>query len=263
MGTTNSAGMRLRAKWNAGEAAFGMWAGIPTAFTAELGSAVGYDYVCADLQHGLVDEATMISMFQAMQAAGAAPLARLASNSPHLIMRALDVGAVGVILPLIDNADEAARAVEACRYPPHGRRSYGPVRAQMVIGSGSTEDLGGEVLCVAMIETHQGLDNLDEIATTPGLDGLYIGPSDLAIALDLAPQPLVGDGGEERPALAEAIERIRQACSANGLIAGIQCASGRAARYYAEAGFQLITVGIDTNMFRAAISSELTAARAA
>jgi 4-hydroxy-2-oxoheptanedioate aldolase len=263
MGTTNSAGKRLRAKWDAGEAAFGMWAGIPTAFTAELGSAAGYDYVCADLQHGLVNEATMISMFQAMQAGGAAPLARLAWNDPRLIMRALDVGAVGVILPLIDNSAEAARAVEACRYPPHGRRSYGPVRAQMVIGSGATEDLGGEVLCVAMIETREGLDNLDEIATTPGLDGLYIGPSDLAIALDLAPSPLVSETGEERPALAEAIERIRQACAANGLIAGIQCGSGRAARYYAQAGFQLITVGIDTNMFRSAISSELSAARGA
>jgi 4-hydroxy-2-oxoheptanedioate aldolase len=263
MGTTNSAGKRLRAKWNAGEAAFGMWAGIPTALTAELGSAVGYDYVCADLQHGLVNEATMIAMFQAMQAAGAAPMARLAWNEPHLIMRALDLGAVGVVLPLIDNSAEAARAVEACRYPPHGRRSYGPVRASMVIGSGSTEDLGGEVLCMAMIETREGLDNLDEIATTPGLDGLYIGPADLAIALDLPPAPLVSEAGEERPALADAIERIRQVCAANGLIAGIQCGSGRAARFYAQAGFQLITVGVDTNIFRSAISRELSAARGA
>ena len=100
MGTTNSAGKRLRAKWDAGEAAFGMWAGIPTSFTAELGAVAGYDYVCADLQHGLVDEATMISMFQAIHGTGAVSLARLAWNAPHLIMRALDVGAVGVILPL-------------------------------------------------------------------------------------------------------------------------------------------------------------------
>ena len=263
MGTTISAGKRLRAKWDAGEAAFGMWAGIPTAFTAELAAVSGYDYVCADLQHGLVNEAAMIAMFQAVQGTGAAPLARLAWNEPHLIMRALDVGAVGVILPLIDNAAEAAQAVEACRYPPHGRRSYGPVRAQLVVGSGSTDDLNAESLCIAMIETREGLDNLDEIAATPGLDGLYIGPSDLAIALDLAPSALVRDAGQDRPALAEAIERIRQACEANGLIAGIQCGSGDAAAHYARAGFQLITVAVDTNMFRAAISHELNAARGA
>lgn len=261
MGTTTSAGQRLRAKWEAGEAAFGMWAGIPTAFTAELGSVAGYDYVCADLQHGLVDEATMIGMFQATARAGAAPLARLAWNEPYMIMRALDVGAAGVILPLIDSAEEAARAVESCRYPPQGRRSHGPVRAQLVMGSTSLEELGGEVLCIAMIETRQGLENLDEIAATPGLDGLYIGPSDLAIALDLPPRPLTAV--EERPALAEAIERIRQACEANGLIAGIQCGSGAAAAHYAQAGFRLITVGVDTNLFRAAISSELSAARGA
>ena len=258
-----SAGKRLRAKWDSGEAVFGIWAGIPTSLTAELGAIAGYDYVCADLQHGLVDEATMISMFQAIHGTGAAPLARLAWNEPHLIMRALDVGAAGVILPLIDNAGEAARAVEACRYPPHGRRSYGPVRAQLVIGSGSTDDLNAASLCIAMIETREGLDNLDEIAATPGLDGLYIGPADLAIALGLPPRPLVGEAGEERPELAEAIERIRRACEANGLIAGIQCGSGRAAKYYAGTGFGLITVGVDTNIFRAAISSELSAARGA
>jgi 4-hydroxy-2-oxoheptanedioate aldolase len=263
MGTITSAGKGLRAKWNAGEAAFGMWAGIPTAFTAELGGVAGYDYVCADLQHGLVTEATMISMFQAIQWTGAAPLARLAWNEPHLIMRALDLGAVGVVLPLIDNAAEAARAVEACRYPPLGRRSYGPVRAQLALGTGSPEELSAAVLCFAMIETPEGLANLDEIAATPGLDGLYIGPSDLALSLGLPPLPLTGDAGEERPALAEAIERIRQACVANGLIAGIQCGSGAAAAHYARAGFRLITVGIDTNFFRAAISRELSAARGA
>ena len=119
MGTTISAGKRLRAKWDAGQPAFGMWAGIPSSLTAELAAAAGYDYVCVDLQHGCSDEATMISMFQATQGAGAAPLARLVWNEPWLIMRALDLGAAGVILPLINDAAQAARAVEACRYPPH------------------------------------------------------------------------------------------------------------------------------------------------
>jgi 4-hydroxy-2-oxoheptanedioate aldolase len=263
MGTITSAGKRLRGIWDAGEAAFGLWAGIPSAFTAELGGVAGYDYVCVDLQHGCSDEATMISMFQATQAAGSVPLARLAWNEPWLIMRALDLGAAGVILPLIDNAGEAARGVEACRYPPQGRRSYGPIRAQLVVGTAVPEELAAEVLCIAMIETRDGLENLDEIAATPGLDGLYIGPSDLSLALGLPPHGLIAPASEDRPALAEAIERIQQACAANDLIAGIHCSSGAAAEHYARAGFQLITVGVDSSMLKTAISGELSAARGA
>jgi 4-hydroxy-2-oxoheptanedioate aldolase len=263
MGTTNSAGKSLRAKFEAGEAAFGLWAGIPSSLTAELAAGAGYDYVCVDLQHGLSDEATMVSMFQSTQAAGAVPFARLAWNEPWLIMRALDLGAVGVILPLIDSADEARRAVEACRYPPVGRRSYGPVRAEMVMGSAVLDELGGDALCFAMIETREGLDNLEEIAATPGLDGLYIGPSDLAIALGLPPRPVTGELGDDRKPLAEAIERIRQVCEASGLIAGIQCGSGSAAQHFARDGFRLVTVAVDTNLFKATIRTELAAARGA
>jgi 4-hydroxy-2-oxoheptanedioate aldolase len=263
MGTNNSAGKRLRARFEAGEAAFGMWAGIPTSLTAELSAAAGYDYVCVDLQHGLSDEATMVSMFQATQAGGAAPFARLAWNEPWLIMRALDLGAVGVILPLIDNAAEARKAVESCRYPPVGRRSYGPVRAELVMGTAAPDELGGDVLCIAMIETRDGIDNLEEIAATPGLDGLYIGPSDLSIALGLAPGAVVADPSQDRPALAEAIERIRQVCDAHGLIAGMHCGSGAVAQHYASQGFRLLTVAVDTSLYKAAIRRELNAAQGA
>jgi 4-hydroxy-2-oxoheptanedioate aldolase len=263
MGTNNSAGQRLRAKWEAGEPAFGLWAGIPTSFTAELGAAAGYDYVCVDLQHGVSDEHTMVSMFQATQAAGSVPMARLAWNEPWLIMRALDLGAVGVIVPLIDNAHEARRAVESCRYPPHGRRSYGPVRAEMVFGSTAPEEVGGDALCFAMIETRDGLENLDEIAATPGLDGLYIGPSDLALALGLSPGAVTSELGPDRKALADAIERVRAVCDANGLIAGMHCGSGVAAEHYASSGFRLITVAVDTNLYKATIRHELGVARGA
>jgi 4-hydroxy-2-oxoheptanedioate aldolase len=261
MGTNNSVGKRLRAKVEAGEPVFGMWAGIPSSLTAELAAAAGYDYVCVDLQHGLSDEATMVTMFQSTQAGGAVPMARLAWNEPWLIMRALDLGAAGVILPLIDNAGEARRAVESCRYPPHGKRSYGPVRAELVMGSTAPDELGADALCIAMIETRDGIENLEEIAATPGLDGLYIGPSDLSIALGLAPGGVVADPSQDRPALAEAIERIRQVCDAHGLIAGMHCGSGAVAQQYASQGFRLLTVGVDTSLYRATIRRELSAAR--
>jgi 4-hydroxy-2-oxoheptanedioate aldolase len=261
MGTNDSVGQRLRAKWKAGEPAFGLWAVIPSSLTAELAGAAGYDFVCVDLQHGGSDEAAMISMFQGTQAAGAVPLARLAWNEPWLVMRALDLGAVGVILPLIDNAVEARRAVESCRYPPHGRRSYGPVRADLVMGATAPEELGGDALCFAMIETRDGIENLDEIAATPGLDGLYIGPSDLGIALGLPPRRVTGELDEDQKPLADAIERVRGVCEANGLIAGMHCGSGAAAELYASRGFGLITVAVDSALFKATISRELSAAR--
>lgn len=260
-GTVTSAGKRLRAKWKAGEPVFGLWASIPTSLTAELAAVAGYDYVCVDLQHGLSDEATMISMFQAAQAAGAAPFARLAWNEPWLIMRALDLGAVGVIVPLVGSGAEAARAVDACRFPPNGSRSYGPVRAELVMGSAAPDEIGGDALCFAMIETRDGLDRLDEIAATPGVDGLYIGPSDLSLALGLPPRGVADGVGEDRVALAEAIARVREACLANGLIAGMHCAGGRAAARYAADGFGLITVGGDTSMFKLTIRRELGEAR--
>jgi 4-hydroxy-2-oxoheptanedioate aldolase len=262
-GSVITAGKRLRAKVEAGEPVFGLWAGIPSSITPELAGLAGYDYVCVDLQHGLNTEATLVSMFQAAQAGGAVPLARLAWNEPWLIMRALDLGAAGVILPLIDNATAAARAVEACRYPPIGKRSYGPVRAELVFGSASPAELGADALCIAMIETRDGLDNLDEIAATPGLDGLYVGPSDLSLALGLPPRAVAVDPGEDRQALADAIERVRDACAANGLIAGMHCAAGEAASRYADAGFKLITVGVDTSWYKAAIRRELNTARGA
>jgi 4-hydroxy-2-oxoheptanedioate aldolase len=245
----------LRAKWEAGEPTFGLWTGIPSSLTAEMAGAAGYDYVCVDLQHGMSDEWTMVSMFQGAAAAGATALARLAWNEPWLIMRALDLGASGVIVPLVGSGAEAARAVRACRYPPEGTRSYGPVRAQMVVGSSDPAELARATLCFVMIETREGLERLDEIASTPGLDGIYIGPSDLSLALGLTLPP----AGAQT--LEDAIARVRDAARANGLIAGMHCANGRGARARAAEGFQLITVGVDSSLFKSAISRELADAR--
>jgi 4-hydroxy-2-oxoheptanedioate aldolase len=242
----------LRAKWDAGEPAFGMWAGIDSSLAAELAAAAGYDYVCVDLQHGMSDERAMVAMFQATMAGGAIPMARIAWTEPWMIMRALDLGARGVIVPLVGSGDEALRAVRACKYPPHGDRSYGPVRAGLIVGSSPTE-LAASAMCFAMIETRDGLDRLDEIASTPGLDGIYIGPSDLALALGHMP----GEGGDE---LEDAIGRVRRACEAHGLISGMHCRAGAAARGRVQEGFKLVTVGVDTQLLRATFTRELAEA---
>jgi 4-hydroxy-2-oxoheptanedioate aldolase len=246
---------RLRAKWEAGRPTFGLWAAIPASVTAELAAAAGYDYVCIDLQHGLSDEWTMVSMLQATMAAGGTALVRPVWNEPGLIMRALDLGASGVIIPLVSSRAEAERAVQACRYPPVGTRSYGPSRAELVVGSSVPDELAAAALCFVMIETRDGLEQVDEIAATPGLDGLYIGPSDLSLALGLTPRV----GG---PQLEQAIARVREAAHAHGLIAGMHCGSGEAARDRAQEGFEMVTVVVDASLFGASIRRELSEAQA-
>jgi len=229
---------------------------VPGSVGAEILAEAGADYVCADQQHGVIDYDSMVPMLQAIRAEGAAPITRALSNDPFLIMKALDAGALGVIVPLVNDAAEAARAVSACRYPPRGMRSYGPVRAARVIGSRNPEDLAGEVLCIVMVETREGLDRVEEIAATPGLDGIYVGPTDLALSLGLPPTLDIREDEHAR-----AVERIRVACHRNGIAAGIHSASGESAREHAEAGFDMVTVAADAALLSSASRREVSVAR--
>ena len=247
----------LKAAWAEGRTAFGLWSVVPGSFGAEILSETGADYVCVDQQHGAIDYDTMVPMLQAIRAGGAAPITRVLSNDPFLIMKALDAGAWAVIVPLVSSAGDAARAASACRYPPRGVRSFGPVRAATVIGSRDPEDLGGEVLCLVMVETREALERVDEIAATPGVDGIYIGPSDLALSLGLPPTLEVTEAEH-----VEAVQRIRETCHQHGIAAGIHCPSGDWARRHAEAGFDMVTVATDAPLLRAALLGALAVARA-
>ena len=246
---------RLDRCWSEDRPAFGLWGSIPSPLTAELAAVAGFDYVCVDLQHGGADEDRMVAMFEALEARGAVPLARVAYNEPWMVNRVLDLGAAGVIVPLVNTAEEARRAVSGCRYPPHGVRSYGPLRAALTVGSADPERLAAGALCFVMVETRHGLENVEAIAATRGLDGIYIGPSDLALGLGREP----GHGGD---LLERAITRIREACAAAGIVAGMHCNGGGAeAKERAAAGFRLVTVGVDAVLFRARADEELAAAR--
>jgi 4-hydroxy-2-oxoheptanedioate aldolase len=246
----------LKRAWAEGRTAFGLWMTVPGSIGAEIFAGAGVDYVCVDQQHGVIDYDSMVPMFQAIRAEGSAPITRVLSNDPFLIMKALDAGAWGVIVPLVNSAEDAARAVSACRYPPRGIRSYGPVRAARVIGSRDPEELGGEVLCLVMVETREALERVEEIAATPGLDGIYIGPSDLALSLGLPPTLEVTEDAH-----VEAVTRIREACHRNGVAAGIHAPSGEWARRHAEAGFDVVTVATDAALLRASALRELAVAR--
>jgi 4-hydroxy-2-oxoheptanedioate aldolase len=247
---------RLDECWKEDRPAFGIWGSIPAALTAELAAVAGYDYVCVDLQHGGADEEHMVAMFAAIEARGAVPLARVIYNEPWMVNRVLDLGAAGVIVPLVSNAEDAKRAVSGCRFPPHGQRSYGPLRAALSVGSADPARVAAGALCFVMVETREGLEHVQEIAATPGLDGIYIGPSDLSIGLGREP----GHGGE---VLERAITRVADVCAGAGIVAGMHCTGGgEEARARAQAGFRLITVGVDSAMLRGVIGGELAAARA-
>jgi 4-hydroxy-2-oxoheptanedioate aldolase len=246
---------RLDQCWKEDRPAFGLWGSIPSPLTAELAAAAGVDYVCVDLQHGGADEERMVAMFTAIEARGAVPLARVLYNEPWQINRVLDLGAAGVIVPLVSSAEDAKRAVSGCRYPPQGVRSYGPLRAALTVGSADPERLAAGALCFVMVETRQGLENVEDIAATRGVDGIYIGPSDLSLGLGREP----GHGGD---LLEQAITRVREACAGAGIVAGMHCNGGGAeARARAAAGFRLVTVGVDSALFRGRVGEELAAAR--
>lgn len=233
----------------------GCFLAVPSPVSAEQVAAVGFDYVGVDLQHGAIGYSDALSLFPIIQAGGAAPLARLNANDPNEIGKILDAGAHGVIVPLVNTAADAEQAVAACRFPPRGRRSFGPVRAATAMGSRDVADLE-KVACFAMVETADGLANVDEIAAVPGLTGLYVGPADLALALGLTPgyEP---DADEHRMAT----ESIRTAAKRHGITAAVHCDGGACGTRRIAQGFDMVTLGTELAHLRKRLDAELQHAR--
>jgi len=172
---------KLKDIWAAGQPALNGWCSIGNPFTAEIMAAAGYDSVTVDMQHGALDYASVLPMFQAMRGSGVVPMARVPWLDPGQIMKALDAGALGIICPMVNSRDEAEEFVRYMRYPPLGQRSFGPTRANIAYGGYAVTEANEQVLALAMIETAEGMANLEEIAATPGLDGIYVGPADLTL----------------------------------------------------------------------------------
>lgn len=234
----------------------GYWTVLDAPAVTERIARLGYDYVVIDGQHGLVGYSGILHGVMAIDAGGrSAGVVRVESNDLAAIGRALDTGAAAVIVPLIDTAQDAATAVHATRYPPQGGRSYGPMRSGLRIGPKPAEANTGTAI-LAMIETAQGLENLAEICATPGLDGVYVGPSDLTLAVGGAfpGDPQVADAFER------AVTRIREEAAAAGIAAGIHTPDGEtAARRLAE-GFTFASISCDLVHLEAAAAVHLKAA---
>jgi 4-hydroxy-2-oxoheptanedioate aldolase len=247
-------GNSLLEAWQAGRQAVGVWCTSRDSFVAEALASARPDYVCIDLQHGTPEPAHLIQMLQAVQAGGSTAVVRVPENSLALINKALDAGAAGVIVPLVDDAEQARRAVQACRFPPRGHRSFGPFRAALSGTAAKLADLE-DVACIVMIETASGLANVEEIAAVDGVSAVYVGPSDLSIALGLPPASL------DDPAFVEALERIRQAAADAGVVAGMHTQDGSHAATYISQGFGMVTAGADLRSMQSAIAAHLDRAR--
>lgn len=224
-----------------GQRAIGYWVVCDNPIGTERIAGAGYDYVCIDAQHGLVDYRGVLAALTAIDARGtAAGMVRVQANNQFWIGQALDGGARGVIVPMIDTGAAAEAAVAACRYPPTGRRSYGPMRSGLRVGPVPAQ-ADAEVVCLLMIETPDGLRNVADIAAVPGVDGLYIGPSDLRLAL--------GGATSTDPALdAEfeaAVQTVLAAAKTAGVAAGIHCPDGATAARRLADGFTYVSIASD------------------
>ncbi|WP_063726550.1 HpcH/HpaI aldolase family protein [Streptomyces sp. RTd22] len=240
------------------EELIGYWSLLDSPIAAERLARVGYDYLAFDAQHGLFGYQGMLNNLLATDTKGstAVGMVRVEANDLTYIGKALDAGASAVIVPLIDNAQDAADAVAAVRYPPLGRRSYGPMRAQLRVGP-NPADTHEQTAVLAMIETADGLANVEEICATPGLDGVYVGPSDLRLAIGGATStdPAVQDEFEQ------ALIRVRKAAEAAGIAAGIHNADGASAARRLAEGFTFASVAADVVHLQQIATSHLEAAR--
>ncbi len=237
--------------------AYGIWSSIPDMSVAELVGGLPYDYVCVDLQHGVTTFTELPVLAQVMRAAGNAPLVRVPWKDPAQIMRALDSGASGVVVPMISSADEATAAVSACRFPPVGVRSWGPmwgtVRSDGALPP-AEQDAG--LLCIVMIETAEAIEHLDAILATDGLDGIYIGPNDLALACGFGRGTYRDD-----PEVAALIQKIVDACRAAGVPAGLHCSDPEMGRDWIGRGASMVTIAQDTGLLADAALEALRQAR--
>ena len=248
---------RLREIWKTGGAVVNGWLAIPNSFSAETMAHQGWDSLTIDLQHGVVDYQAMVPMLQAISTTDTVPVVRVPWLAPDHLMKALDAGAYGVICPMVNTREDAQNLVAWTHYAPRGTRSFGPVRALLYGGADYPQHANETIVTFAMIETARALDNLDQILSVEGLDAIYIGPSDLSLALGCRP---VFDDVD--PKAAEAIDHILKRAKAHGIVAGIHNGTAEGALARVAKGFQFVTVSSDARLMATGAQQVITKMRA-
>ncbi len=245
----------LKTAWGKGDPTVGLWLSAADPVTVEMLAGVGFDYICLDTQHGLVDYRNAVPALQAQAGSPSIPIARAPWNEPGIIGKLLDAGMMGIIVPMVNTVAEAEAAVAACRYAPAGSRSFGPTRAAAALGPGYYGDANAQVACIPMIETATALENLDDIVKVPGIDAIYVGPADLSISLGLPP-----GSDNDAQSFQDAIAHILSACQANGIAPGIHSVPELVQMRIGQ-GFQMVTATGDTGAAVAGAKAHLAIAK--
>lgn len=249
----------LAARLRAGDTLFTAWSALPEPLVADAVARAGFDCVTFDVQHGLHDTRSVIEGLGAVALAGKPSLVRLPLGDNALASRVLDMGAEGVIAPMINTEAEARALVAATKYPPLGERSWGPRRAMSLSGKDAQahlETANAETLTFAMIETARSLEALEAILAVSGIDGVFVGPSDLSVTLSEGARIAPLDAG-----LDTTIARIAEQAIAAGKVAGAFAATPERARQFAGIGYRLIALATDHEYLVAGARGLLAAAR--
>ncbi len=249
---------RLRTLWRNDQAAVNGWLAIPNSFSAEVMAHQGWDTLTIDLQHGVIDYAALVPMLQAISTTPTVPIVRVPWLEPGILMKSLDAGAYGVICPMVNTREDAQKLVAWTSYAPRGTRSFGPIRALLYGGADYPAHANDTIVRFAMIETAQALDNLDAILSVEGLDAIYIGPSDLSLALGCRP---VFDDVD--PPVAQAIDHILARAKAHGIQAGVHNGIAEGALARIAKGFRFVTIGSDARLMAAGSQQVLAKMRTA
>jgi len=247
---------QLRTRLDTGAKIVNGFCSVPSPIIAEFLARQGFDSVTIDLQHGLIDYQTSLTMLQAVTVTGLPAICRVPWNDPVPVMKALDAGFEGIICPMINTCEEAKKFASYTRYAPRGVRSFGPTRSLNIFGPSYTKTANDKIVTLAMIETEEAVINLDEIVAVPEIDGVYIGPADLSLSMGVAPSLVVTD-----QKIIDTIEYIRAATKRQKKFVGIHCGGGAAVAEVLDRGFDLATISTDIRIFLAAIQQELKAAR--
>ncbi|KAI9000398.1 2-dehydro-3-deoxyglucarate aldolase [Hyaloraphidium curvatum] len=240
---------KVKELWAQDKAVVNGWLSIPSGFAAEVIAGCGFDSVTVDLQHGVQDYMSMVQCFQAMGPHPVTPMVRVPWNEPGIIGKVLDAGAYGVICPMVNNRKECEDFVTACKYPPMGKRSNGPIRVAMY-GSPNVSyqtTANEEVLCLPMIETREAVENLEAILDVPGVAGVYIGPADLGFSLGYKPML-----DREEPEILQIFSRVLAETKKRGQFAGIHCGTAKYAKRAIEMGFRLVSLSSDSGLMAVA-----------
>ncbi len=247
---------KLKLLLDQGLPAIGSWVTFADPYAVEVMADAGFDWLLIDTEHIPISRETLRTILISIKGSASAPIVRLPSNSLDHFQTALDLGALGVVVPMVSSRADADQAVSFCRYPPLGSRGFAPVRASRYFQDLDEyiSDANGQLSLIVQIETPEAAANIDEILTTPSIDGIFIGPSDLASFMGYPAQTA-------HPEVVRAVDKLMQSARAHKMPFGLPTWSPDECLGCVRRGAQLLTLGSDLHFLSQTMRSQLSAAR--